>query len=87
MEERGKNRRNYSGHLTNAEKDVLDEYILEIKSGEAIIPLTEEHHRVKYEKMYGKNSALNLLKANVDYLVIYGEFDSEQYEKLRQLLM
>jgi hypothetical protein len=86
MEERKRKTRIGSDHLTELEKDVLDEYILDIKSIEAVIPLHEENSRAKYEKEYGKGTALNLLKAHLDYVVINGEFNKEQSQNLKDLL-
>lgn len=86
MEERKRKTSIGSGHLTELEKDVLDEYILDVKNMEAVIPLHEENSRAKYEKQHGKGTALNLLKIHLDYVVINGEFNKEQSEKLNELL-
>jgi hypothetical protein len=87
MEERKRKTTINSDHLTDLEKDVLDEYILDIKNIEAKVPLHEQNSSAQYEEKHGEGSVLNLLKMHLDYIVINGEFNREQYQKLNEMLL
>jgi hypothetical protein len=73
-------------HLTEHEKDVLDEFILDIKNSQAIIPIHEENNRQKYDREKGTGASLLLLKNNLEYTIENGELDHEQIQKLNAWL-
>lgn len=75
-----------NAHLTELEKDLLDEFILDIKNSEAVIPLHEEDSRLKYESIKGSGASFELLKGNLNYVIANGDLAPYQIHKLSQLL-
>jgi hypothetical protein len=86
MEERKREDINGSAQLSDLEKDVLDEYILDLKNIQAIIPLHEENSRAQYDRLSGEGASVRLLRNYRDYIVVNGELDKEQTINLDKML-
>jgi hypothetical protein len=86
MEEKETHTGTGSDHLSEKEKDVLDEFILDLKNNGAIIPLHEENNRTSYVRKYGITSFLNLLRTNIEYIRSNGDFNQEQTSRLDDFL-
>jgi len=75
-----------NAHFTELEKDLLDEFILDLKNSPAIIPLHEEDSRQKYDNINGSGASIELLKENLRYVIANGDLDAHQIDKLSELL-
>lgn len=64
--------------LTELEKDVLDEYVLDIKNNITISRVHEDNSKLLYDLDKGKLASFNLLKDNIPYVMLNGNFNDEQ---------
>jgi hypothetical protein len=85
MEESNRNLRQ-PAHLTELEKNVLDEFILDLKNFPAIIPIHEENNRARYDREKGEGASFVLLNEHMDYVIEAGEFTEDDIRQIRDQL-
>ncbi|MBC7383374.1 MAG: hypothetical protein H7296_10350 [Bacteroidia bacterium] len=67
--------------LTELEKDVLDEFILDIKNNFSVVRIHEDNSKQILDMMTNGNASFTLVKDNISYILMNGEFNDEQLKR------
>lgn len=71
---------------TDFEKNVLDEYIAEIKSTSPFVSVSDCENRMQFDRIHGEFASHKLLQINTGYILDHGNFDKEETVRFWKLV-